>query len=102
MSRIIAVDFDGTLCEDRYPGIGAPKEDVIERLKQARYSGAKLILCTCRSGDLLYEARSWCANYGLYFDAANENLPETLRKYPEESRKVYATEYWDDKAVRIK
>ena len=27
--KIIAVDFDGTLCEDRWPEIGPMKKDVL-------------------------------------------------------------------------
>lgn len=31
--RIIAVDFDGTLCEGKFPDIGAPIPPVIEYVK---------------------------------------------------------------------
>jgi len=99
--KIIAVDFDGTLCENRYPAIGAARADVLDALCAAQDKGARVILWTCRCGDRLKEAVDWCAEQGLYFDAVNENLPELVRKYGNDPRKVSATEYWDDRAVRI-
>ena len=45
----IAVDFDGTLCENKWPDIGNANLELIEQLKYAKGKGAKLILWTCRS-----------------------------------------------------
>ena len=42
--KIIAVDFDGTLCENNWPGIGAPNEELIEYLRNRKKDGDKLIL----------------------------------------------------------
>lgn len=99
MSKIIAIDFDGTLCANAYPKIGAPNTDIINRAKAEQSNGAKLILWTCRTGEYLRDAVSWCANYGLFFDAVNDNLPETADFYGGNTRKVAATEYWDDRAI---
>lgn len=38
---IYAVDFDGTLCESKWPGIGAPNKKLIQHLIQRRTEGAK-------------------------------------------------------------
>ena len=35
-SKIIAVDFDGTLCENKWPEIGKPHTDVIEYVKKRK------------------------------------------------------------------
>lgn len=51
-SKIIAVDFDGTLCENKWPEIGEPKKGVIEYLKERRKNGAKLILWTLCGGKI--------------------------------------------------
>lgn len=40
---VYAVDFDGTLCEDAFPEIGAPRFAVIEFVKTARAAGDMLI-----------------------------------------------------------
>jgi len=95
---IIAVDFDGVLCEDQWPQIGPEKKDIIELAKYRKQAGAALILWTCRCGEQLDEAVAWCRERGLEFDAVNENLPERVAFYGTESRKISADEYWDDKA----
>lgn len=99
MVRIIAIDFDGTLCENRFPEIGLPKMDVINRAKDEKRNGSMLILWTCRIGEKLEEAVEWCRSLGLEFDAVNDNLPGTIRAFGNNPRKVSATEYWDDRAV---
>lgn len=72
---IITVDFDGTLCENKYPEIGKPNTEVIEHVKQMKSEGAKIILCTNRVNDKLDDAINWCSNNGIIFDAVNEDLP---------------------------
>lgn len=99
MRKAIAIDFDGCLCENRWPEIGEPHMDVINAAIAERENGAALILWTCRAGERLGEAVAWCAGFGLTFDAVNVNLPERLAHFKTESRKVSADEYWDDAAV---
>ena len=77
---IYAVDFDGTLCESKWPGIGAPNKKLIQHLIQRRTEGAKVILWTCRVEEHLKEAVDWCGKFGLEFDAVNDNLPENVEK----------------------
>lgn len=99
-TKIYAVDFDGTLCESKWPDIGAPNKRLIEHLRHEKYyHGAKIILWTCRVGQRLDEAVEWCKRFGLYFDAVNENLPENIVEYGNDSRKIYATCYIDDLAM---
>ena len=40
-----------------------------------------------------------CAEYGLEFDAVNTNIPEIVEIFNNESRKVFADVYIDDKAI---
>lgn len=94
-----AVDFDGTLCRSCWPDIGAPNTDLIKWLKKKKAKGAKLILWTCRQGELLRAAVEWCKWMELEFDAVNENLPENVEKFRNDTRKIYADYYIDDKAV---
>lgn len=49
MSKAYAVDFDGTLCENRWPEIGEPNQELIGYLVGRRQQGDKVILWTCRS-----------------------------------------------------
>lgn len=95
--NIIAVDFDGTLCENKWPEIGMPNEELIEYLKKRQTNGEKLILWTNRVGNRLDEAVKWSAEKGLVFDAVNENLPEIVEAFGVDSRKIFANEYIDDR-----
>jgi len=101
MRDAIAVDFDGCLCVNAYPSIGAPNWAVIAKAKERQASGAGLILWTCREGTLLQAAVAACESWGLTFDAINESLPDWIEAFGTQPRKVGATEYWDDRAVRM-
>lgn len=93
---IIAVDFDGTLCENAWPEIGKPNKALIDFLKERRKNGDKLILWTMRESFLLYKAIVWCTEHGLYFDAVNDNEQSQKDKWQNNPRKVYADWYIDD------
>lgn len=94
-----AVDFDGTLCENAYPEIGAPNLPLIDKLISRRRLGAKIILWTCREGEMLTRAVEFCRCYGLEFDAVNDNTEELKRAYGTNPRKIGADYYIDDKAM---
>jgi len=101
----IAVDFDGTLCEYNFPGIGQQKEEhkqLMDVLIKMRNQGHKLILWTNRGDNEQYrsltEAIEWCKEKGLKFDAINENLPNQ-KKLSGYSPKIMADYYIDDKAL---
>ena len=95
--NIIAVDFDGTLCENKWPEIGIPNEELIEYLKKRQANGEKLILWTSRNEEQTKEAVEWCKEYGLVFDAVNDNLPEIVEAFGGNCRKIFANEYIDDR-----
>ena len=98
LPHIIAVDFDGTLCENAWPDIGEANLDLIVYLRWQQNRGTKVILWTCRTGDKLDDAVRWCANRELYFDAVNENIPEAVEYFGDECRKIFAHVYIDDRA----
>lgn len=101
LPRAIAIDFDGCLCEDKFPYIGNPNIDIINRAKAEIANGAKIILWTCREGELLNEAIRACEEWGLELSSVNESLDEWIQYYGTRPRKIGADEYWDDKAVRV-
>lgn len=100
--KIIACDFDGTLAIDNYPSIGAAIWHTISRLKKEQDKGSKIILWTNRTGSRLDDAIAWCQTAGIYFDAINDNLPEVIEQFGVNCRKVFADEYWDDRAHNMK
>ena len=96
---IIGVDFDGTLCRNKFPEIGEANAELISQLKEARENGDTVILTTCRCDERLQEAVDWCRDQGLEFDLVNENVPELVEKYGGDCRKICCDILLDDKAV---
>lgn len=99
LPRIIAVDFDGTLVTDEFPGIGSVIKRTWDMVLEEQAKGSKIVLWTCRDGENLKSAVAFCNTLCLEFDAVNENIPEVQALFGNDTRKVYSDEYWDDKAV---
>lgn len=98
---IIAVDFDGILCENEFPKIGKPKYEMISLVRQLIDAGHEVILWTSRCDDRLSNAVQWCDNYGLHFCAVNDNAPSNIEKYKTNPRKIFANVYIDDHNVEF-
>jgi len=94
---IIAVDFDGTIVDHKYPAIGKTKLFAFETLKQLQKQGHQLILWTYRADMELEDAVSFCKKNGLEFYAVNKNYPEEQFDENSISRKIYADIYIDDR-----
>lgn len=73
---IIAIDFDGTLVEHKYPEIGKEIPFATSTLKMLIKDRHRLILWTVRKGKFLDEAVEWCKERGVEFYAVNKNFPE--------------------------
>lgn len=97
---IIAIDFDGTLHDGQWPGIGQPAFSAVEVMNLLKSKGHYLIIWTCRSGERLTEAVNWLLEKGIPFDRINDHEPEHLKEFDNSNaRKVYAHLYIDDKQV---
>jgi hypothetical protein len=94
---VIAIDFDGTIVEHRYPEIGKEIPFSVETLKMLQQDRHKLILWTVREGHLLDEAVQWCKERGLEFYAVNRDYPEENREDRGFSRKLKADMFIDDR-----
>jgi hydroxymethylpyrimidine pyrophosphatase-like HAD family hydrolase len=97
-SKIIAVDFDGTIVEDRYPNIGKPMMFAFETLKMLQKDGHRLILWTYREGKELQDAVDLCRKEGVEFYAVNNNFPEEIYD-PSIPRKLKADIFIDDRNI---
>ena len=97
---IIAVDFDGTIVEHRYPAIGKERPFATETLKKLIADGHRLILWTVREGRLLDEAVDFCRERGVEFYAVNRDYPEEEKEHNKHySRKLKADVWIDDRNV---
>ena len=81
------------------PKLGELNRALIEYLRYQQRLGNKLILWTCRAGEARDKAVSWCKDQQLEFDAVNDNLPEVVEMYGNNSRKITCDYYIDDRAV---
>lgn len=97
-TKTIAVDFDGTIVEDRYPAIGKPLMFAFDTLKMLQKDGHRLILWTYRDGNELNEAVEFCKKNGVEFYAVNKNFPE--ESFNEKTRrKLNADLFIDDRNI---
>jgi hypothetical protein len=96
----IAVDFDGTIVEHKYPQIGEEIPFAVETLKMLIRDRHKLILWSVREGQLLDEAVEWCRERGIEFYAVNKDYPEeTLQNNQHFSRKIKVDIFIDDRNI---
>ena len=95
---VIAIDFDGTIVEHKYPAIGREIPFAIETLRKLQADRHKLILWTVREGKLLEEALAFCRERGLEFYAVNRDYPEEEAGNNNHfSRKLKADLFIDDR-----
>ena len=97
-SLVIAIDFDGTIVEHRYPFIGRVRPFAFETMEALQIKGHRLILWSHRAGKKLDEAVKYCSSHGIEFYAVNKNYPEEIW-YENDSRKILADIYIDDRNV---
>ena len=97
---IIAVDFDGILCESAFPKIGKPHYPMVSFVRELIDEGHEVVLWTSRVEQQLDEAVAWCEDRGLHFCAVNDNAPSNKKKYEgvysTPTRKIFADIYIDD------
>ena len=94
----IAVDFDGTIVEHKYPAIGEEIPFAVDTLKMLIRDRHKLILWSVREGHLLDEAVAWCKERGIEFYAVNKDYPEeTTENNQHFSRKLKVDVFIDDR-----
>lgn len=96
----IAVDFDGTIVEHKYPAIGNELPFATETLRMLIRDQHRLILWTVREGKLLDEAVEWCRKRGVEFYAINNDYPEETKENNNHfSRKLKVDVWIDDRNI---
>lgn len=96
MNKIIAVDFDGTCVDHRYPDVGPSLPLAVTVLTRLWSEGNKLILWTMRSGKELQDAVDWFARNGIGLYGVQRNPDQDSWTT---SPKAYAQVYIDDAAL---
>lgn len=98
-SYIFAIDFDGTIVDDKFPEIGALKPDAVRVIRRLLDKGHKMILWTSRANDkkrdYFNEAINLLMYCGIRPHAINKNIDrDEVWGIP----KVLADFYLDDKS----
>lgn len=96
---VLAVDFDGTLAELGYPALGDPKPNASKVMKRLVEEGAHIIIWTCRQGIDVDKIRDWCILHDVPYHQINEHHPRLLEIYQNDTRKVCADIYIDDRCL---
>lgn len=95
MPFYVAVDFDGTCVDHRYPDVGMDVPGCVTALRAFVAAGASLILWTMRSGEGLQAAEAWFERHEIPLYGVNHN--PTQGRWTQ-SPKAYAHVYVDDAA----
>jgi len=98
-SLVIAVDFDGTVVEHKFPAIGKEMPFAFATLKALQKKGHRLIMWTYRHGETLDAAVEYCLKNGVEFYAINRSFPEEKFDPKEASRKLDCDMFIDDRNV---
>lgn len=97
--KYIAIDFDGTIVEDRFPDIGPLLPAAKETMQRIKKEGGEITIWTCREGESLQAARSFLIKEQIPFDYLNRNHPALIQRFNNDCRKIGADLYIDDKAM---
>jgi hypothetical protein len=95
---IIAVDFDGTICQHPgkdFPAIGPPVPHALTVLKRIQEAGHKIMLWTMRDEQSITPAVVYIANADIILWGVNGNRDQ----HWSQSKKQYAHIYIDDAAL---
>jgi len=96
---IIAIDFDGTIVQDKYPDIGNPYPGAIQAINELYDDGYCIIIDSCRARDKEDEMIDWLNRNGVKYCHCNENCRILIRRYSTDCRKISADIYIDDKSL---
>jgi hypothetical protein len=91
----IAVDFDGTCVDHKYPDIGKDVPGSADTLRDLVDAGHKIFLYTMRSGKYLADAIQWFVDNNIPLSGINTDPEQTNWTL---SPKCYANLYIDDAA----
>ena len=93
----ISIDFDGVIVEERWPEIGKLLPYAISTIRALYSAGHRIIINTCREGEMAEAVKAFLAKYDIPYTAFNENLPDRVERYGGNCRKISADVYIDDR-----
>lgn len=96
---VLAIDFDGTICEESFPKVGALKPDADKYINMLYNEGFHIVINTCRSGTYEGMAHHFLKEKGVHYHYLNCNMPYMIEEYGQDCRKISADIYIDNKSL---
>lgn len=98
---IIVIDYDGTIIDsnDAWPAPGTIRPGAKEVINELYENGHDIIIWTCRKGIALDNAKVYLQEQGLLFHYCNEHTKQVMEFYGDDTRKILADVYIDDKQL---
>lgn len=97
--KILAIDFDGTIVEAAFPGIGKIRPGVKRCINMLYEEGYKILINTCRTGSYEGDVEKFLHRSGIKYHYINCNLPTCIEYFGQDCRKLSADLYIDDKCL---
>lgn len=100
---VLAIDFDGTICEVAYPEIGMERYGAKEHINRLYEEGYIIIINSCRTDGAGIQPATMAQEFlklrGINYHFFNENWPDLINLYGTDCRKISADIYIDDKCL---
>lgn len=96
---IIAIDFDGTICEAQYPEVGKERECAKEYINKLYDLGYGIVINTCRTLHAATNAINFMEERGIKYHYFNTNFPHLIEEYGNDCRKISADIYVEDRCL---
>lgn len=93
----LAIDFDDTVAHNDYPAIKGLLDGAKEYINRLHDDGHYLIIWTCRCGNPQYMAEHFLYENGIRYHNINRHNPKAMLQYGNDTRKIWADVYIDDK-----
>lgn len=101
---VLAIDYDGTIADTNYPTILGRIKGAKKYINKLYNDGWYIIVWTCRCDDNtttfpMSMAKDWLYANEIPYHKMNEHHPALVLTYNNDSRKIAADFYIDDKSI---
>jgi len=97
--QVIAIDFDLTICDSKYPLLGDRIKGAKKYINKLHAEGYGIVINTCRTDTEAHMAIEWLDDHGINYHYFNCNFPYRIDQYRQDCRKISADLYIDDKQI---
>lgn len=96
---VLAIDFDNTIANTTYPKINGLIKNSKKYINKLYDDGWYIIINTCRCGEFEEAAKVFLDINNIKYNNINQHCPRLIELYKEDTRKMSADFYIDDKNI---